>query len=76
MKFSIGADGKVTSATPESSTLNNAEAEGCILGIVKALEFGAVPGGGIVQFSYPIAFTTPKAQGKNKKIVSGERAYP
>lgn len=60
VKFNIGPDGKVTQATAEESTLGNAAAEACILGVVKGIEFPAPAGGGNVEVSYPFAFTADK----------------
>jgi len=67
VKFNIGSDGKVTQASAEGSTLSNAAAESCIVGVVKGIEFPAPAGGGNVEVSYPFAFTSDKKAAKKNK---------
>lgn len=55
-KFVIGAEGKVTNAVVEATTLNNAGVEACILGVFKRLSFPKPIGGGTVETSYLFSF--------------------
>lgn len=67
MKFFIGPEGKVTEAKAENSTLNNAEVEGCLAKVVKKIEFPQPEGGGVVEVSYPFAFSQQVEEKKAKK---------
>ncbi len=68
VKFSIGSDGKVTSASAEKNALNNVGTETCVLGVVKGIEFPAPADGGNVEVLYPFAFNAEiGAKGKKGK---------
>jgi TonB family protein len=54
--FVIGAQGKVTQAGVASTSLNNANAERCILNVIRRIDFPIPRGGGIVQVTYPFKF--------------------
>lgn len=56
VKFTIGPDGTLTNYEIESSTLNNAEAESCILQRMRRWRFPK-PDKGSVTVSYPFIFT-------------------
>ncbi len=56
VKFVIAKDGSVASAAIKSSTMNDAEVEGCITGRFMRLQFPEPKGGGIVIVSYPFLF--------------------
>jgi outer membrane biosynthesis protein TonB len=54
--FVIGAQGQVTQAGIASTTLNNANAEKCILTVIRRIDFPIPRGGGLVQVTYPFKF--------------------
>jgi len=54
--FVIGPTGRVTQAGIESSSLKNPNAERCIIGVIKRIDFPVPRGGGIVQVTYPFKF--------------------
>ncbi len=56
--FVIGASGIVTQAGLESTTLNNANTERCILGVLKRIQFPIPRGAGIVQVSYAFKYSS------------------
>jgi TonB family protein len=56
VNFTIAGTGKVAAAVVQSSTLNNARAESCVVGAVRRWEFPAPQGGGIVIATYPFNF--------------------
>lgn len=58
--FVIGSSGKVAQAGVESSSLKNANAERCILSVIKRIQFPIPRGGGIVQVSYPFKFSAQR----------------
>jgi hypothetical protein len=55
--FVIGSSGRVTQAGIESSTLNNANTERCIIQVLKRIDFPIPRGAGVVQVTYPFKFT-------------------
>ena len=55
--FVIGAQGRVTQAGVASTTLGNANAERCILAVIRRIDFPIPRGGGIVQVTYPFKFS-------------------
>ena len=55
--FVIGAQGRVTQAGVASTTLNNANAERCILNVIRRIDFPIPRGGGLVQVTYPFKFS-------------------
>jgi hypothetical protein len=55
--FVIGSSGRVTHAGIESSTLNNANTERCIVQVLKRIEFPIPRGAGVVQVTYPFKFS-------------------
>jgi hypothetical protein len=57
--FTIGANGTVPSALVESTTMNNARVEGCLVGAVRRWEFPKPQGGGLVIATYPFTFMAP-----------------
>ena len=58
VKLTIGADGRVKSATIGSSTLNDKTVEQGILRVMRRMRFPAPSGGGEVVISYPFVFRT------------------
>ena len=58
VKFIIAKDGTVSSATTQSSTMNNPVCESCITSRFLRMRFPAPKGGGIVTVSYPFVFTS------------------
>jgi hypothetical protein len=54
--FVIGSTGRVTQAGVASSTLNNANAERCLVNVIRRIEFPIPRGAGIVQVAYPFKF--------------------
>jgi hypothetical protein len=52
----IGPDGSVTEARVNETTLNNRRAEECIVARIRRWKFPEVPGGGIVNVTYPWVF--------------------
>jgi Ca-activated chloride channel homolog len=57
MKFTVGADGAVSSAEVETSTLGSATVEGCILGRFQRMTFPVPAGSGVVVVRYPLVFS-------------------
>lgn len=57
VKFGIGADGTVRSASIASDTLGNDALGGCVVGRVMRMTFAAPGGGGTVEVSYPFVFS-------------------
>jgi hypothetical protein len=57
MKFVIAKDGTVSSASKETSSMNNAGVENCVAGRFMRMQFPEPKGGGIVIVSYPFVFT-------------------
>jgi TonB family protein len=56
--FVIGATGRVTQAGVESTSLNNANVERCVLKVIKDIDDFPIPrGGGVVQVTYPFKFS-------------------
>ena len=56
-RFVITGSGRVSQAGVTSSSMGNAKVEGCVLGILKRIEFPEPLGGGIVEVDYPFSFT-------------------
>ncbi len=56
IRFVIGPSGSVTSAGVSSSSLKNANSEGCIVEVIKRIQFPPVRGGGIAEVAYPFVF--------------------
>lgn len=57
VKFTIGQDGSVSSATTKSTTLNSPSVEQCVLSVFSAMHFPEPKGGGTVMLTYPLIFT-------------------
>ena len=55
--FVIGPSGRVTHAGIESSSLKNANAERCVLAVLKRIDFPIPKGGGVVEVHYPFKFS-------------------
>jgi pSer/pThr/pTyr-binding forkhead associated (FHA) protein len=55
--FVIASSGRVTQAGIESTTLNNANTERCIIQVLKRIDFPIPRGAGTVQVTYPFKFT-------------------
>ena len=55
--FVIGSSGRVTQAGIESSSLNNPNAERCVLAVLKRIDFPAPKGGGVVEVHFPFKFS-------------------
>jgi outer membrane biosynthesis protein TonB/pSer/pThr/pTyr-binding forkhead associated (FHA) protein len=58
--FVIGSSGRVNQAGIESSTLKNANAERCILEVIRRIDFPIPKGAGLVQVTYPFKFQSNK----------------
>jgi hypothetical protein len=56
IQFVIAATGQVTSSVSQSSTLNNARVENCVVQAFRRWEFPKPSGGGMVIVSYPFDF--------------------
>ncbi len=56
IKFTIAADGTVSSAAIKQTTLNNETVEACLVARFMRMTFDAPAGGGIVIVSYPLIF--------------------
>jgi hypothetical protein len=54
--FVISSNGRVTQAGIESTTLNNRNTEGCVLNVIKSIQFPLPRGAGLVQVTYPFKF--------------------
>ena len=59
MRFTIGADGTVSSAEVASTTLHDPPVEACIAERVRHFQFPPIPGGGTVSVNYPFVFEAP-----------------
>ncbi len=57
VKFTIAADGTVSDATIDSSTMNSEAVESCLCGRFLRFVFPEPEGGGIVVVTYPFVFT-------------------
>lgn len=57
VRFVIGPDGRVQSASVQDSTLGSAAVESCIAARVRQWEFPAPDGGGVVAVTYPFTFS-------------------
>jgi len=55
--FVIGASGRVTHAGIESSSLKNPNAEGCVINVLKRIDFPIPRGGGVVEVHFPFKFS-------------------
>ncbi len=55
-RFVITGSGRVSQAGVTSSSMGNPTVEGCVLGILKRIEFPEPLGGGIVEVDYPFSF--------------------
>ncbi len=58
--FVIGASGRVTEAGVESSSIRNSNVEGCVIRVLKRIDFPQPVGGGVVQVSYPFKYSSAK----------------
>ncbi|MEW6056973.1 MAG: AgmX/PglI C-terminal domain-containing protein [Bdellovibrionota bacterium] len=56
IRFVIGASGSVTSAGVSSTSLKHAPTEGCVIEVIKRIQFPQVRGGGIVEVSRTFVF--------------------
>lgn len=54
--FVINPSGHVTQAGIASSSLNNSNVEGCILSVIRRIQFPLPKGAGVVQVTYPFKF--------------------
>jgi len=57
VQFTIGADGTVTQAGIQSTTLNHEPVESCMVGRFEQMLFPAPAGGGVVIVRYPFVFS-------------------
>jgi outer membrane biosynthesis protein TonB/pSer/pThr/pTyr-binding forkhead associated (FHA) protein len=55
--FTIGSSGRVTHAGIESSSLKNPNAERCVIGVLKRIDFPIPRGGGVVEVHFPFKFS-------------------
>jgi hypothetical protein len=77
LRIIIGSDGKVTESSIASSTLGNANVEGCVAKAGLGWQFPRVEGGGLVIVSYPFNFLPrPAAQTTPIPVTSGRRRRP
>lgn len=60
-QFTIGSSGQVIASVLQSSTMQNARVENCVVQAVRRWEFPKPLGGGIVIVSYPFVLTPPGA---------------
>jgi TonB family protein len=58
--FTIGSSGRVDEAGVENSTLDNAAVEGCVVKVLKRIQFPIPEGAGAVQVTFPFKFDTMK----------------
>ncbi|RYZ68365.1 MAG: AgmX/PglI C-terminal domain-containing protein [Proteobacteria bacterium] len=56
VKFTIGSNGRVTSAGLDNSTMNSGMVEGCVVSRMRSLKFPLPEGGVSVKVSYPFMF--------------------
>ncbi|MBI2606846.1 MAG: AgmX/PglI C-terminal domain-containing protein [Deltaproteobacteria bacterium] len=56
IRFVIGASGTVSTAGVSGTTLKNANAERCIVDVIRRIQFPQVRGGGIAEVTYPFLF--------------------
>ncbi len=56
VKFVIGGSGIVSTAQVASTTLNNANVEQCVIGVIKRIQFPPIKGGGIAEVTNPFVF--------------------
>jgi hypothetical protein len=56
VRFSVGADGKVTQSTGSGMP----PVDACVAGVIAAIEFPKPTGGGVVMVNYPFIFQEPK----------------
>lgn len=59
MRFTVAADGSVSTAAVGESTLGSPEVEDCLVHLVQRMQFSPVPGGGVVSVTYPFTFVAP-----------------
>ena len=59
-RFVISGSGRVTQAGVSSSSMNNANVESCLIGVLKRIVFPEPLGGGIVEVDYPFSFSATK----------------
>lgn len=60
IRFVIGAQGAVTSASSVSTTMSSPPVETCLVARVRSWRFPRPRGGGIVIVTYPFVFTQPR----------------
>ena len=78
IKFSIGLSGKVPSAQVLTSSLKDAKAEHCILGVARSMQFPPRPGTAakpddVVWITYPFAFKQATQAPTNEKPAKSPR---
>ncbi|MGE4232956.1 MAG: TonB family protein [Bacteriovoracia bacterium] len=56
VRWVIGASGTVTNAGIASSSMKNANVEGCVVAVIRRIPFPPVRGGGIAEVTYPFVF--------------------
>jgi TonB family protein len=57
VNFTIAPSGLVAAAVVQSTTMDNARVESCVVGAVRRWEFPKPAGGGVVIATYPFTFT-------------------
>ncbi len=72
-KFTIGANGLVLEA--EASGFDDKVAT-CIAGVIKAIEFPAAIGGGLIVVTYPFTFRTPETPDDDADVEQAVSAAP
>jgi len=59
VQFAISPVGQVLTSVMQSTTMENARVENCVVNAVRRWEFPKPTGGGVVIVLYPFSFTSP-----------------
>ncbi len=57
-EWTIGASGRVSAAGVKRSSLHNSAVEGCVIKVLKRIQFPPVEGGGELGFTFPFEFNS------------------
>jgi TonB family protein len=74
IQFTISADGSVVASVVQSSTMNNAVVEDCIVKAVRRWQFPAPTGGGIVIVSYPFVLKADQSDARLPSLAAAKYA--